>query len=262
MFEVARSSYRYHCQRVVKVDAERERLTSRVIELFERSRGSLGSRSLVHLLRKESETIGRFKVRRLMSEAHLVSKQPGRHRYKPADKESVIAPNHLQRQFDVEQANHYWCGDVTYIRVGQQWLYLALVVDLFKRRIIGWACAKSPDSELTMTALRVAYEARGRPQGVTFHSDQGCHYTSEAFRQQLWRFHIRQSMSRRGNCWDNSPMERCFRSFKTEWMPKLGYSTFDEAEHDIYDYIKYYNRYRLHSHNGYLAPIEAELNAA
>jgi putative transposase len=107
-----------------------------------------------------------------------------------------------------DQPNQVWCGDVTYIWSGTQWLYLALVIDLYARRIIGWACTDSPDSVLTGQALTMAYYARGCPKGVMFHSDQGCHYTSLAFRQMLWRYHIKQSMSRRGNCWDNSPMER------------------------------------------------------
>jgi len=156
----------------------------------------------------------------------------------------------------------YWCGDVTYVWSGKQWLYLALVIDLYARRIVGWACSTSPDTELTKKALRIAYEARGEPQGITFHSDQGCHYTSKAFQQQLWRYQIKQSMSRRGNCWDNSPMERCFRSLKSEWIPKECYSSYQEAENDIMQYIKYYNSYRPHSFNSYQTPVEAEKEVA
>ena len=155
-----------------------------------------------------------------MREMGLESKQPGKHRYKLAVKPSDMANNILNREFNVSQPNQVWCGDVTYIRVGSSWLYLALVIDLYARRIIGWACSDSPDSQLTIKALQVAYEARSKPKKVMFHSDQGCHYTSKAFIQQLGRYKIRQRMSRRGNCWDNAPMERCFRSFKTEWMPK------------------------------------------
>lgn len=153
-------------------------------------------------MQNDGESIGRFKVRRLMREMGLVSKQPGKHCYKPAVKPSDIADNRLNRQFNVSKPNQVWCGDVTYIRVGASWLYLALVVDLYARRIVGWACSDSPDSQLTIKALQVAYEARGKPEKLLFHSDQGCHYTSKAYRQQLWRYKIRQSMSRRGNCWE------------------------------------------------------------
>ena len=194
-----------------------------------------------------------------MKSMGLVSKQEKKHRYRQAEEESTIAANHLARQFTVEQPNQAWCGDVTYIWVGSGWLYLAAVLDLYTRRIVGWACSESPDSELTAKALQMAYESRGRPSGVMFHSDQGCHYNSKRFRHQLWRYQIKQSMSRRGNCWDNSPMERFFRSYKTEWMPKLGYSSFQQAEVDIAAYMKYYNHQRAHSYNNYQSPAQAEV---
>jgi len=202
----------------------------------------MGSRNLSAKLKEQGESVGLHKARSLMQEAGLESKQPGKHKYKNAQKPSDIADNELNRKFVVEKPNEYWYGDVTYVWSGKQWLYLALVIDLYARRIIGWACSTSPDTALTIKALGIAYKARGCPKGVTFHSDQGCHYTSKAFQQQLWGYQIKQSMSRRGNCWDNAPMERCFRSFKSEWMPKEYYSTFQQAEKDIMQYIQYYNR--------------------
>lgn len=124
---------------------------------------------------------------------------------------------------------------------------------------MGWATSKSPDSELTKKALRMAYESRGKPQGLLFHSDQGCHYTSKSYRQLLWRFGIRQSLSRRGNCWDNAPTERFFRSFKTGWMPRSGYFSFSAGVSSITQYIaNYYNRYRPHQYNGGTSPLIAE----
>ena len=133
------------------------------------------------------------------------------------------------------------------------------MIDLYARKVVGWSCSKSPDSELTKKALRMAFECRGRPKGLLFHSDQGCHYTSKNYRQQLWRYKIRQSLSRRGNCWDNAPTERFFRSFKTEWMPKSGYINNQAAEHSIKEYIiGYYNLYRPHRHNDAKSPINAE----
>ena len=124
---------------------------------------------------------------------------------------------------------------------------------------VGWYGVIRPlYTALTNKALAIAYEARGCPKGVTFHSDQGCHYTSIAFQQPLWRFQIKQSMSRRGNGWDNAPMERVFRSLKSEWVPKGCYSSYEDAEADIMQYIVYYNRERLHSYNRYLTPLVAE----
>lgn len=168
----------------------------------------------------------------------------------------------LNREFTVEHPNLIWCGDVTYVWAGTRWLYLALVIDLYARHIVGWACSTSPDTELTMPALRIAYESRGKPKGVMFHSDQGCHYTRHAFQQPLWRYQIKQSMSRRGNCWDNAPMERCFRSFKSEWMPKTFYVSYEEAEKEFMQYIKHDNGYRGHRYIDYLTPVEAEKQIA
>lgn len=189
----------------------------------------------------------------------LVSSQQPRHRYKKAEQPYIGIPNRLDRQFEVEAPNQVWAGDITYVWTGRRWAYLALVLDLFARRPVGWALSLNPDSELTKKALRMAYEARGEPKGILFHSDQGCQYTSLSFRQQLWRCQMVQSMSRRGNCWDNSPMERFFRSLKTEWIPEIGYASFEEAKCRITDYVLgYYSQFRPHTHNGGLAPVVAE----
>lgn len=140
---------------------------------------------------------------------------------------------------------------MTYIWTGKRWAYLAVVLDLFARKLVGWAMSFSPDSRFTMKALEMAWETRGKPAGVMFHSDQGSHYTSRQFWQLLWRYRIKQSMSRRGNCWDNSPMERFFRSLKNEWVPVIGYVSFSDAAHGITDYIVgYYNALRQHEYNG------------
>lgn len=258
MFAVSRSSYYYQRQGNAERFQERERLKDKITDIFEASRGSAGSRTLSKQMQAAGESVGRYKARSLMKEAQLESKQPGQHRYKRREEESHIAPHLLDRAFDVEQPNQVWCGDVTYVWSGSEWLYLALVIDLYARRIIGWACSRHPDTELTSQALRVAYEARGMPSGVMFHSDQGCHYTSKAYQQLLWRYQITQSMSRRGNCWDNAVMERTFRSFKTEWMPQYGYLSYEQSEQDIHAFIRYYNQDRLHSSNGYVSPIDAE----
>lgn len=173
--------------------------------------------------------------------------------------EHLAIPNTLNREFAADYPNQIWCGDVTYVWTGKRWSYLAVVLDLYARQVVGWAMSNSPDSALTAKALRLAYESRGRPKGLIFHSDQGCHYTSLKFRQTLWRFQIKQSMSRRGNCWDNAPMERFFRSLKTEWMPTTGWRSFDEAKAAVSRYITgYYSLLRPHTFNGGLTPTTAE----
>ncbi len=259
LFGVHTSSYYYRINHKDIVNPQREQLKQQVIEIHAASRGSAGARTIAGQLTQQGEKVGRYKAASLMKEAHIRSKQPHKHKYKIVEDESKIASNLLQREFNVSAPNKVWCGDVTYIWAGSQWLYLAVVMDLYARKIIGWACSNSPDSELTCAALRMAYESRAKPKDVMFHSDQGCHYTSLKFRQQLWQFQIVQSMSRRGNCWDNAPMERFFRSFKTEWMPKECYKSYDEAETDVQKYIiLHYNTVRGHSYNNYLSPDAAE----
>jgi putative transposase len=221
------------------------------------SGGSAGARSIADMLTNEGYPLSRYRAGNLMTELDLVSGQIPKHNYKKANKEHVAIPNILERQFAVVEPNTYWCGDVTYIWTGSRWSYLAVVLDLFGRKIIGWALSNSPDSELTMQALMMAYESRGKPKDVIFHSDQGTHYTSRKFRQRLWRYQITQSMSRRGNCWDNAPMERFFRSLKTEWVPLIGYNNFNEAKRAIIAYImNYYNQLRPHRYNAGISPNE------
>ncbi len=185
------------------------------------------------MIRELGYQISRFKVRDLMKEAGLASKQPGTHRYKVARSERPDIPNLLAREFDVPQPNQVWCGDITYVWAGTRWHYLAVVLDLHTRRVVGWAMSDKPDAELAIKALEMAYQQRGCPSGVLFHSDQGSQYGSRAFRQRLWRYCMTQSMSRRGNCWDNAPMERLFRSLKSEWLPATGYMSLREATRDI-----------------------------
>ena len=258
-FGIARSSYQYHCQQAHQINDQEEEMKKKVQKIYDDGRGSAGSRTVSGMLKQQGEAVGRCKARRLMKKLNLVSKQQKTHRYRVAEEASAIAPNHLVRVFSVDNPNQVWCGDVTYIWSGTGWHYLAVVLDLYTRRVVGWACSDSPDSELTVKALQLAYESRGKPQGLLFHSDQGCHYTSKRFRQPLWRYQIKQSMSRRGNCWGNSPMERFFRSYKTEWMPKTGYATPSQAERDIACYMKYYNYQRGHSYNNYQSPAKAEV---
>jgi len=258
-FGVNRSSYRYWLTHKDDIDSEREQLKTEVSAAFEQSEGSAGARTLSTILTNGGTPLSRYKAGKLMTELSLVSCQPPHSGYKKAEKPHNEIPNTLNREFSPERPNEKWCGDVTYIWTGVQWAYLAIVMDLFSRKPIGWALSDSPDSELTVSALRMAYESRGRPAGVLFHSDQGCHYTSLKFRQALWRYRMQQSMSRRGNCWDNAPMERFFRSLKTEWVPKGGYQSFTIAKHSIVHYIlDYYSQVRPHQHNRGLSPNAAE----
>ncbi len=174
------------------------------------------------IMKEDGTQIGRLKVRKLMCETNLISKQPGSHAYKKATVERPDIPNVLDRGFSVASPDKVWCGDITYVWAEGRWHYLVAVIDLYARRVVGWAFLAKPDADLVIKALHMAYEQRGRPQNVLFDSDQGSQYGSRSFRQRLWRYRFTQSMSRRVNYHDNAPMERLFRSLKTEWIPTVG----------------------------------------
>lgn len=241
------------------ISAEEQYLRERVQAAHALSNGSAGARSIARIVTMQGYPLSRYRAGRRMKVLGLVSSQLPKHRYKKAEQPHSAIPNRLDRQFDVEAPNTIWAGDITYVWSGKRWAYLALVLDLFARKPVGWAMSLKPDSELTRKALTMAYESRGEPEGVMFHSDQGCQYTSLAYRQKLWSYRMEQSMSRRGNCWDNSPMERFFRSLKTEWIPEVGYRSFEEAKSRITDYILwYYSYFRPHAHNDGMTPNAAE----
>jgi putative transposase len=258
-FSVHRSSYKYWFFRLQQISLKMLKEHALVKEIFKESGGSAGARTIATIAENQGHPLSRYRAGRLMKACGLSSCQQPKHRYKKAKTEHLSISNKLNRQFNIAQPNQVWCGDVTYIWSGNRWCYLAIVMDLFSRKPVGWAMSLSPDSQLTANALSMAFEARGRPKNVMFHSDQGCHYTSLKFRQHLWHYQITQSMSRRGNCWDNAPMERFFRSLKSEWVPTAGYKTFNQAKTDVIDYIiGYYSQVRPHRHNDGLTPNMAE----
>lgn len=260
MFGVHRSSYQYWRHRAKTPSAEQIRLRVLVREAHESSHGSAGARTLADIVSNTKQvSLTRYRATKLMKSLGLVSCQTRKHRYIKSTQEHVEIPNHLGRQFAVSEPNQVWVDDVTYIWSGNRWMYLAVVIDLFARKPVGWAMSFSPDSQLTGKALSMAFESRGKPRHMLFHSDQGSHYTSRQYRQLLWCYQIKQSLSRRGNCWDNAPMERFFRSLKTEWVPMIGYRSFTEAQHQIIRYIiGYYSQLRPHQYNGGLIPNESE----
>lgn len=259
VFGVHRSTYKYWARRQEQVNSKRLHEHALIKQIHAESGGSAGARTIAKIAMARGIKLTRYRTTRLMKACGVVSCQLPKHSYKQADQEHIAIPNYLDRQFTVDAPNKSWCGDVTYIWTGKRWAYLAVVIDLYARKPIGWALSHSPNSHLTCQALSMAYESRGRPKKVLFHSDQGSHYTSKQFRQQLWRYQIRQSLSRRGNCWDNSPMERFFRSLKTEWVPETGYQSFIQAKAAIIDYIVgYYSQVRPHTAAGGLTPNESE----
>ncbi|WP_264650106.1 MULTISPECIES: IS3 family transposase [Pseudomonadaceae] len=259
---VSRSGFYNWRQRKGRPCPEREQLKAKLVRHHRATRGSAGARTLAKLLQADGHRVGRFKASGLMLEAGIASRQRRRHKYKSSGVEALTAPHVLKRRFDVKTPDTVWCGDVTYIKIGKRWLYMAVVLDLFARRVVGWSFSLISDAALACEALRMAIELRGHPTNVLFHSDQGCQYTSHRFRDELSRHGLQQSMSRKGECWDNAPMERFFGSLKSEWVPDGGYETEHEARVDVQIYITRYNTIRPHSYNGYRSPVAAEKLAA
>ena len=241
------------------IDMGMVKLKVAVRQIHSEMHATYGSRRMRAELNTQGFVVGRYKVRSLMQTLSLKAKRPKQHRYPVAGKPSSVAPNVLNRQFNPPMANINWTGDITYIRTCQGWLYLAIVLDLYSRRVVSWAFFSQPNSELSVRALEVAVQHRRPNQSVLFHSDQGVQYSSDTFKHVLNKHNITASMSRRGNCHDNAVTERFFRSLKSERVNYRQYKTRDEAMKDIAEYIEpFYNQRRRHSTLGNLSPAEYE----
>lgn len=240
---------------------EEERLVVDMKQEFHDSNETYGKRRLLQKLRKKGFNVGVAKVCSLMKKHGLKAVIPkAKHYYPDAGDECKYAPNHLDRNFDVDTVGTHFVGDITYLRTHQGWCYLACVLDLGSREIVGYALSKSPDTALTKAALDNAIKhTNANTKQLLFHSDQGCQYSSKAFREHLQLLGITQSMSRRGNCWDNAVMERFFRSFKTEHLNRAAIISITAAKLLADQYICFYNYQRLHSAIGYLTPYEKGL---
>ncbi len=227
--------------------------------LFKRSRESLGYRELCKNLRKEGFEIGTYRTRKLMEMLNLKVKQ--RVAYKVTTKRKysdAVADNLLNQNFNPLAPNQIWAGDVTYLKTGEGWMYLAVVMDLYSRRIIGWYIDKRMTTDLVMKAMIRAYNLRKPPKRVIFHSDRGSQYTSKRYRKLLSQFDIRASMGDVGACWDNAVVERFFDSLKHDWLLKVAQPTREHMKNDVAEYMRYYNLERLHSANNDQSPVEYE----
>ena len=242
-----------------KLEAEDLRLFRRMKALFKQSRDSLGSREMMKKLREEGIQIGRYRVRKLMKNLGLEVRQ--RVAYKVTTKRQfndAVADNLLNQNFNPVGPNQVWAGDVTYLRTGEGWMYLAVVMDLYSRRIVGWHIDRRMTTSLVSRALIKAYNLRQPPKGLVFHSDRGSQYTSKRYRALLESYGMRASMGDVGACWDNAVVERFFGSLKHDWILKIPQPTRDGMKRDVTAYMRYYNMERLHSANGDLSPFGFE----
>jgi transposase InsO family protein len=258
--QVSRSGfYDYLDSREKPDDPGKAALKARIAAIFKEHRGQYGSRRILNQLKDEGHQIGRYRVRRLMRILGLKAKAPKRYKATTDSRHSFpVVPNLLNRKFDVDEPNKFWTVDITYVWTLEGWLYLALVLDLYSRQIVGWAMHKRMERHLTLDALTMAYWRRKPPSGLLHHSDRGSQYACHEYRKKLDQYGMIASMSRKGNCWDNAPTERFFRSLKSERLSYYRFVTRRSAEIQILDYISYYNSTRLHSTLGYKTPFAYE----
>jgi transposase InsO family protein len=229
------------------------------------SSGRYGSPRVHAVLRTQGRGVSRGRIERMMRRYGIraIMAPPRRVCTTDSRHDQPIAPNLIARDFTAPAPNRVWLADITYIPTAQGWLYLAAVMDLFSRKIVGWAMRDHMQVELASAALTMAIRQRRPQAGLIHHSDRGVHYASRAYRDTLSGVGITASMSRKADCYDNAPMESFFHTLKTELVHHRNYKTRAEAQRDIFAYIEgFYNRTRLHSAIGYIAPIQMELKAA
>jgi putative transposase len=258
---VSRSGYYEWFHRGESARVRRNRALTRLIrQVHLESRGVYGARKVHRELRAWGEPCGRHKVARLMHEAGLTGCPKRRFRRLAGSPPShPVAANVLNQDFSATRANERWASDITFIATRQGWLYLAVVMDLYSRRIVGWAMDRRIGRHLVLDAITMALGYRQPAGPLLHHSDRGAQYTSDDFRDLLERHGIQCSMSARGHCYDNAPVESFFSLLKRERIRRRTYATREEAKADVFDYIEvFYNRRRRHAYLDYLSPVEFE----
>jgi len=239
-------------------------LTTKIRCFHQASRRTYGSPRIHRDLQEVGETVSVNRVARLMKQANVQSKMTRRFVVTTNSKNTMQpAPDQLKRRFQTEAPNKAWVSDTTFIATRQGWLYLAVILDLYSRQVVGWAMSNKNDKQLVSSALTMAVWRRGMAKHVIVHSDQGSTYASGDYQKLLNQHHLICSMSRKGECLDNAVAESFFGTLKTEWVDDEDYKTKDEARASLFHYIEaFYNRRRRHSFLGYMSPVEFEENHA
>lgn len=239
---------------------EDAQLTQEIRQVFVAHRGRYGSPRIYRELKDQGRHIARKRVSRLMREAEMTALRK-RRRVLTTKRDAThpVAPNVLNREFTAEEPNTKWVTDITYIPTTQGWLYLAVLLDLYSRAVVGWSMSDCCDEALAENALNMAISRRRPKAGFLHHSDRGCQYTSQAYQRRLAQVGAVVSMSRKGNCWDNAVMESFFGSLKEECVGNQVYSSHEQARQALFEYLEiYYNRQRRHSTLEYVSPLVYE----
>ncbi len=233
---------------------------TKVVSLFAAHQGRYGAPRLTKELKSQGENCSQNRVARRMKQLHLQAKTKRKFKVTTDSKHHLpVAPNVLNRHFNASGPNQKWVGDISYIRTQEGWLYLAIIIDLYSRAVIGWSLQSTLSRQLVCDALMMALWRRGFPRGVLFHSDRGSQYCAHDYQLLMKQYGFICSMSRKGNCWDNSVAESFFHSLKTELVYNNRYTTREEAKQSLFYYIEvYYNRVRRHSTLGLIAPMVFE----
>ena len=262
VLHVSRSGYYAWRRRPVSGrEMANQKLTEQIEEIHQESRQTYGSPRIHAELADQGVKCGHNRVARLMRKAELRAKQNRKFKVRTTDSahDYPVAPNLLEQDFQASQPNEKWVADITYILTAEGWLYLAAVMDLYSRRIVGWAMGDTLERWLPLAALEMALETRQPAPGLLHHSDRGSQYASEDYQAVLTKYQIQASMSRTGNCYDNAPIESFFGTLKTELVHHRHYATRAEAKTDIFEYIEvFYNRFRRHSALDNLCPVVFE----
>ena len=260
---VSPSGYRHWREYPISIRQQRDQaLVIHLKEIHRECKSTYGYRRMYHAARLQGLDVGRNRIHRLMRIYGIIARYKRKYKTTTDSRHTLpVAPNLLNRQFNVAAPNQVWVSDITYIPTQEGWLYLATTLDLYSRKIVGWAMDQRMQKGLVIRALQMALHHR-RPNSLQIlmhHSDRGSQYASKLFQKLLKVNDIRCSMSRKGNCWDNAVAESFFRTLKEELVHQQRYKTRDDAKQSIFEYIEvFYNQQRLHSSLGYMSPDQFE----
>ena len=264
IFSVSKGGYYAWCKRDTSTREGKElRLLRAIEDVHLGSRGTYGSPRVFKVLKGLGHKVNKAKVERMMKKNGIRAKTKRKFRVTTDSKHNLpIAPNLLERNFSPIKPNQTWASDITYVWTREGWLFLAVIVDLFSRQVVGWSLDKTMTKELVLSSLRQAYFRRKPGSGLIFHSDRGSQYCSKEFRRQLKQYQILQSQSRKANCWDNAVIESFFHTLKTEAIYHEDFETREQAERFIFEWVEaFYNRERIHSTLNYMSPVAFEEQA-